>query len=332
VSTLSNRYRYPDFPDQVYVELTNACNARCTVCATPTMLRKRTVMSFDLFRKIIDECGERGARRILPFLHGESLLVPGVLDYLRYIRKAAPRSHLNLTTNGSRLDAEIAEGLLSEDLLDSLIISVDGADKATFEAIRRGLSFDEVRENTLRFVRRRNELGKKSPRVSVAMVTVDQNRDSREEFRRVWQEVDDVNFSVYFNWGGKLDNRGRAAYKLNFCERLYHYITILADGRVALCCFDSEAAYTVGDLNRQSIHEVWHAAVFQEKREWLYRRDFEKLELCARCDYINHPPWTAPLARIRPYLQRRLPRLTAAADRFYKRWMLRGHGGSRGQS
>ena len=78
---MSDFYRYPDFPDQVYVELTNACNARCTICATPTMLRKRSVMPFELFRKIIDECGRRGARKILPFLHGETLLVPGVLDY-----------------------------------------------------------------------------------------------------------------------------------------------------------------------------------------------------------------------------------------------------------
>ena len=59
-------YSYPDFPDQVYVELTNACNARCTICATPSMKRKRTIMSFDLFRKIVDECARYRARRILP--------------------------------------------------------------------------------------------------------------------------------------------------------------------------------------------------------------------------------------------------------------------------
>ena len=132
-------YSYPDFPDQVYIELTNACNARCTICATPSMKRKRAVMSFELFRKIVDECARYRARRILPFLHGETLLVPGVLDYFRYIRMVSPESHLNLTTNGSRLDAEIAETLLQENLLDSVIVSVDGADKQTFEAIRLGL-------------------------------------------------------------------------------------------------------------------------------------------------------------------------------------------------
>jgi len=316
-------YSYPDFPDQVYIELTNACNARCTICATPSMKRKRSVMSFDLFRKIVDECARRRARRILPFLHGETLLVPGVLDYFRYIRKASPASHLNLTTNGSRLDAEISETLLQEDLLDSVIVSVDGADKPTFEGIRLGLDFAQVRSYVLHFIQRRYQLGKLTPRVSVAMVTVEENKHCRKQFEEVWRAADEVRFSVYFNWAGKLDNGGRTPHKVNFCERIYHYITILADGRVALCCFDSEATYSVGDVSRQSIHEVWHSEAFNEKRAWLYDKDFDRLKLCGQCDYINHPAWTAPLVRIRPYIQRSLPQLSTAADRIYKKWLMR---------
>src|SRR6476619_1771315 len=144
-------YRYPDFPDHVYVELTNICNARCTICATPSMERKRSIMPMPLFRKIVDECGRRKAKKILPFLHGESLLVPGVVDYFRYIRKAAPETHINLTTNGSKLSADLAETFLQEDLLDSVIVSIDGGDKQTFESIRLGLSYDEVRDNVLHF-------------------------------------------------------------------------------------------------------------------------------------------------------------------------------------
>jgi radical SAM protein with 4Fe4S-binding SPASM domain len=316
-------YTFPDFPDQVYVELTNACNARCTICATPEMQRQRKVMSFELFRKIIDECGRHRARRILPFLHGETLLVPGVFDYFRYIRRASPSSHVNLTTNGSRLGPHVAATLLEEDLLDSLIISVDGADKETFEQIRIGLNFDQVRDNVLGFIRRRNALGKDRPKVSVAMVTVAENRHCREAFEKTWQEADEVRFSVYFNWAGQLENHGRVANKLNFCERMYHYITILADGRVALCCFDSEANHAVGDVSGQSIHEVWHSQGFEQKRRALYRRDFREMDLCGRCDYINHPAWTAPLVRIRPYVQRSFPRITGAADRVYKKWLVK---------
>ncbi len=287
------------------------------------MVRKRTMMSFELFRKIADECGRRKARRFLPFLHGESLLVPGVVEYFRYLKKVAPETHVNLTTNGSKLTAELTEIFLTENLLDSVIVSFDGADKETYERIRVNLDWDEVRSNVLHFIRRRNQLGKTSPTVSVAMVTIDENKDSRDQFRRVWAEADEVRFSVYFNWAGQLENGGRTPNKVNFCERLYHYITILADGRVAMCCFDSEAAHTVGDVRQQSIHEVWNSETFNAKRRQLYNRDFKQLDICGRCDYLNHPKWATPLVRMRPYLSRSFPKLSSKAESIYKSWLFR---------
>jgi radical SAM protein with 4Fe4S-binding SPASM domain len=315
-------HRVPDFPDHVYVELTNTCNARCRICATSKMQRKREVMSFELFRKIVDECGQRGAGKLLPFLHGESLLAPGVLDYFRYIRRSAPQFHVNLTTNGARLTPDLAEAFLQERLLDSLIFSVDGATKETFERVRVGLSFDEVRENISYLVRRRDELGLTEPRVSAAMVTTDENRHEREAFRRAWRQVDEVTFSLFFNWAGRVGG-GARPHRINFCERLYRYLTILVDGRVVMCCFDSEAEHVVGDLKVQSIQEVWRSEAFARLRRLLYARDFEALDLCARCDYIAHSPWIAPLVRWRPYVQRRFPRAALAVDRAYKRWLMR---------
>lgn len=319
---MENMYRYPDFPDHVYVELTNVCNARCTICATPTMKRKREIMSRPLFEKIVDECGRRKAKKILPFLHGETLLVPGVVDYFRYIRRSAPETHVNLTTNGSRLTPELSEVFLRERLLDSVIVSIDGGDKETFESIRLGLSYDTVRKNVLHFIRRRNELGLASPSVSISMVTVKENWGTREELKSEWEEADEVRFSVYFNWAGKLENGERVPHKINFCERLYHYITILADGRVAMCCFDSEAEYMVGDVKSQSIHQVWHSEPFREKRRLLFERRFDQLKLCRGCDYVNHPGWVTPLFRIRPYVQDKFPVLTTAAGNLYKRWLI----------
>lgn len=316
-------YSYPDFPDHVYVELTNICNARCTICATPAMKRPRAIMDRELFRRIVEECGRKRARKLLPFLHGESLLVPGVLDYFRDAKRLAPETHVNLTTNGSKLTPEISEQLLGEELLGSLIVSIDGGDKETFEAVRLGLDYDVVRSNVLHFIRRRNELGKQHLKVSIAMVTVGENKATRQKLREVWAEADEVRFSVYFNWGGELENDGRTANKINFCERLYHYITILADGRVAMCCFDSEAAYAVGDIRKQSIEEVWHSDSLNEKRRWLYEKSFDQLPICGQCDYVNHPNWITPLLRLRLSMEERFPRTVGAAGNMYKWWLNR---------
>lgn len=317
-------YSYPDFPDHVYVELTNICNARCTICATPAMKRSREIMPLELFRKIVVECGRNQAQKLLPFLHGESLLVPGVMNYFREARRLAPKTHINLTTNGSRLTEEHTETILGEDLVDSLIVSIDGGDKETFEGIRLGLAYDEVRANVLHFLRRRNELNKSRPKVSISMVTVDENKHTRKKLQEAWKEADEVRFSVYFNWGGELDRQdGRSHHKVNFCERLYHYITILADGRVAMCCFDSEATYSVGDIKNQSIHEVWNSEAFNQKRKLLYDRDFDRLKICGNCDYVNHPRWVTPFLRLRPRVQDSFPQIVNLAGNLYKRWLTR---------
>ncbi|GAB4250071.1 MAG: SPASM domain-containing protein [Acidobacteriota bacterium] len=314
-------YPYPDFPDHVYVELTNVCNARCTICATPTMQRPRKVMELELFRKIVEECARRRPRWLLPFLHGETLLVPGVLDYFRLARRLAPDTRINLTTNGSKLSPEISEAILRERLVDHLIVSIDGGDRETFEAIRLGLSYDEVRGNVLGFLRRRNDLGLDRPKVSIAMVTTTENKATRRRLAAAWKEADEVRFSVYFNWAGQLDGERRPPNKINFCERLYHYITVLVDGRVALCCFDSDGEHILGDVRRSSLHEIWHSPAFQEKRKALYRKDFKQLPLCERCDYLNHPDWATPLLRRRLAWEERFPRVAAWAGRAYKRWL-----------
>lgn len=276
-----------------------------------------------LFRKVVDECARYKAKKILPFLHGESLLVPGISNYFRYVRQTSPDTHVNLTTNGSKLSAKLTETFLSEDLLDSIIISIDGGDKQTYESIRQGLDYDEVRTNVLHFIRRRNQMDKTKPRVSIAMVTVDDNKNTRAALKRIWKEADEVRSSVYFNWAGKLKNRDQFRYKGNFCERLYHYITILADGRVGMCCFDSEAQHVVGDINKQSVYEVWHSKEFRRKRKLLYDRDFDQLTLCSSCDYINHPSWITPLVRFRPYARNTFPKLTTKVENLYKYWLMR---------
>lgn len=314
-------YTHPPFPDHVYVELTNSCNARCTICATPAMKRRRTIMSRDLFRKVVAECGRQGAKKLLPFLHGESLLVPGVLDYFRDARKLAPQTHINLTTNGSKLSPELSEEILNERLIDSLIVSIDGGDRETFEAIRLGLKYDEIRENVRYFIRRRDELNVHDLKVMISMVTVPENKHTRRQLREAWREADEVRFSVYFNWAGELEGESRTPNKVNFCERLYHYITILADGRVAMCCFDSEGTHSVGDIQSQSIHEVWHSPAFREKRRLLFEKDFDQLDICGRCDYVNHPDWMTPLLRLKPRVQDRFPQLVDVAGSLYKRWL-----------
>lgn len=160
----------PDFPRVIQIELCSYCNAKCIMCPTKNMKRKREVMDFELFGKIVTELKERNYDGDIQTSHtGESLLVPNFVEYLELLKVGVPKAKVYLCTNGSKLDDKLGEIILAKELLDVLIISFDGATKEEYESIRKGLSFDSVRENVHRFLSNRELMGKKKPNPSSAV-------------------------------------------------------------------------------------------------------------------------------------------------------------------
>src|SRR5919199_4591880 len=68
----AGRDRAPILPEIVQIESTNICNAKCVFCPRDDMHRRQGVMSFDLFRKIVDECAELGISHVRMHNYGEA--------------------------------------------------------------------------------------------------------------------------------------------------------------------------------------------------------------------------------------------------------------------
>src|SRR5918995_4259683 len=60
----TGRDRAPMLPEIVQIESTNICNAKCTFCPRDEMHRRQGIMSFDLFKKVVDECAELGITHV----------------------------------------------------------------------------------------------------------------------------------------------------------------------------------------------------------------------------------------------------------------------------
>src|SRR5687768_2112879 len=60
----TGRDRSPILPEIVQIESTNICNAKCVFCPRDDMHRKQGIMSFDLFKKIVEECAGLGINHI----------------------------------------------------------------------------------------------------------------------------------------------------------------------------------------------------------------------------------------------------------------------------
>ena len=121
------------------IELTNRCPMRCIMCPrTEHMTRAQGYMSFDVFKRVIDEfvaVNPEAARTRGAFLHhfGESLLHPEVGRFIRYAEESGVR--VKLSINPLAMKDRVIDALI-QSAPSYLMIALDGHDDASFERIR----------------------------------------------------------------------------------------------------------------------------------------------------------------------------------------------------
>jgi len=74
-------------------------------------------------------------------------------------------------------------------------------------------------------------------------------------------------------------------YEENFtCPQLWERFVIGADGRVMLCGNDELGAHIIGDVNKESIYEIWHGKKMNEARKIHERHNgVKEIEICRHC-------------------------------------------------
>jgi len=141
---------------RVYIEPTSRCNISCRACIRQTWNEPQGDMSPALFNKLLSDL------RRFPHLDsamlggfGEPTAHPDIIRMVSELNAAGVR--VEMVSNGTLLDAKMADGLLNAGL-KRLWISFDGTDEPTFERSRQGARFKEVVEN-LKRLRGKLELG-----------------------------------------------------------------------------------------------------------------------------------------------------------------------------
>lgn len=162
----------PPLPSHLQVEITSACNLRCTMCLVryrPPVNKLAGAMRPELFRRLVDEVPVR--RLTLQGL-GEPLLSPYLPEM---IATAVGRDvRVGFNSNGTLLTRRRARELV-ESGLDWLHVSLDGAGPAVYESIREGASFDRVVGNLAGLVRAKRERASATPWIRVVFVAMRDN-------------------------------------------------------------------------------------------------------------------------------------------------------------
>jgi radical SAM protein with 4Fe4S-binding SPASM domain len=281
-------------PIRLWIEPTPFCNLKCPMCPQSDpkiddVVKGKTYMDFELYKKIIDEAAEHVYDINLAH-RGESTFHKQLPDMIRYASEKGIRTRLH--TNATILNEKMSRALLDSGL-DLLSFSFDGFAKEPYEKIRIGSNFEKTLANIVQFLRLKKELNSKKPYTVFQVIELNGNTEGKEEFVRQFDDLplDSLYIKKPHNWGGIISGNPqidqychRESY--SHCSFLWYSLTILWDGHVTPCPQDFFMELVLGDLRTQTIREVWDGAPLVNLRDSLARQDWEKIRPCNTCDRL----------------------------------------------
>ena len=215
-------------------------------------------MTEELFRKIIDELSEMNyTNGIALFSNNEPFLDERIIDFHKYANAKLPNAKFWLFTNGILLTFEKFIEIMP--CLDVLIID-NYNDKKEINSPELRKIYDYLQEH--------------------------HKLDERVDFSFRLQN------QVLTSRGGQAPNKqGMNDTRVSdvLCSLPFRQLIIRPTGEVSLCCNDALGKYTLGNLNTQSISEVWHSEKYKEIRREMLANGRKKLMLCRNCDSIFTP-------------------------------------------
>lgn len=273
-----------DFPAEIAIETHSYCNLRCIVCPYVTMKRPKGVMSRELMAKILDEVAEVSPQtRLWLAIMGEPMIDANIVDHCRAARdRGLRRVHLN--SNGVFLEGDRAEGVLDAGV-ESIYVAIDAVTSETFDRVRPGGDYPRVRRNVENLLALRDAKGLTRPEIVVQFIIMDENEHEAEAFREFWLDRGAVvKMRLRQGWGTVLDHPDLVAHggERFPCPWLVRTMNVHWSGKVTQCDADYEELHPAGDLNTQSIREVWRGELAR-RREMQWNGDFS-FPLCEECN------------------------------------------------
>lgn len=276
--------RQTDFPELVVVESTSICNFRCPHCPSPNLQRNSGFIDLQLFKKIVDEIAAARPETQLWFAFmGEATLWKSLFPLINYA-KGKGLKDTRLNTNGSKLDAKMITAI-HQSGLDKIIISIDGHSPETFNQIRVGGDYVQVKENALRLLETAQREQWTNPEIWVQMIIMDRNEHEEEAFKKFWIEKGAiVKVRPRMKWGDATEapNLDRIQIDRDFpCPWLMRQMVITKDGEFAMCGADYEGKHAAGNVKNMTLKEAWNGEL-RLRREQHMKNDFS-FPLCVNC-------------------------------------------------
>lgn len=277
-------------PLRLWIETASCCNLRCVMCPNKDVAAaNKGLMPLELFKKIIDQA-RHFALDVNLHHRGEPLMNPALFDMIRYANAA--KLKVRFHTNGALLDEVKARRLL-EAGPNLVSFSFDGFTKETYERVRVGATFEKTRDNILRFVALRRELGLQKPYVVIEKIRFRNQADAGDPaavqaLRRQFLEagVDEIIEKEEYVWAETGTTEGAGQRSFSACTFPWYAMVICADGTVTPCPQDFHAVLNLGNARETSLKNIWNGPAYRQLRRQ-FAADIESLTICRTCDRLR---------------------------------------------
>ena len=240
------------------IDITDVCNLKCPFClrqSNPELI-KNEFMSFNTFRKIINEGAENGLYGCKLNIIGEPLLHNDVFGMIRYAKEKG-LIDVYINTNGYFLTEENCRKLILSGI-DRISISFEGYTKDVYEKYRVGSNFERVVNNIKTLQKIKKELDSEKPKIRVQTVLLPELEKDIDNYIKFWEKiVDEVGF---------LDYQPRIEHEENIfvnsdwcCSQLWQRMGILVDGTIIPCNHDEKKLMSLGNVKDTKIKDAWHS-------------------------------------------------------------------------
>jgi MoaA/NifB/PqqE/SkfB family radical SAM enzyme len=289
-ATLGKYRELPDFPREIFLDLTSFCNHACVFCANPKISNK-TTMESDMVYRVLHEAYDCGVRDLGLYATGESFLVKDLAKYVAYAKETVGYEYLFITTNGALATPERVQPVLDAGL-DSIKFSLSAGSRESYQVIQGRDDFDLVIDN-LRWVARYRRDNGKQYNIYVTMVYTDATAHEVDHLKElVLPYIDEWDPHPLNNQCGNMPENNilgeiksdnpRTRGKRKVCFQPFKGFTITSEGFVSACVLDYSKDLIVGDLKKNSLLEIWEGSVYKEFRRRHLARDIKGL-ICYNC-------------------------------------------------
>lgn len=309
--SVTKNSRVIGYPVELVIDPSDICNLHCPLCPTGQGRsdRSKGKMSFDNFRRIIDELG---AYLYRVDLHnwGEPLLNDELYRMISYAR--SHNIQVRVSSNLNIIDRLKAEKLVRSGL-DVLIVSLDGASQETYAQYRVGGRFDKVISGIKMITKLKKELNVSKPFIIWQFLVMKHNEHEIPKAKSMTKELavnqldlfaiqcdmgrqifwddktriekaaswlpSDEEFCVYDLTTGKRKNPPKT------CNFLWVQSAINWNGSVSPCCALYDEKYDFGNAFTIGFKNIWNNDKYRQARKIVRTKKTTKNDLQNICCY-----------------------------------------------